>query len=45
MSCAAMHKSLGVNISFVRSLSMDTWMENQLKLMALGGNKKLKEFF
>ncbi len=24
---------------------MDTWMENQLKLMALGGNKKLKEFF
>ena len=24
---------------------MDTWSEKKLKLMALGGNKKLKEFF
>jgi len=24
---------------------MDTWNEKKLKLMALGGNKKLKEFF
>lgn len=45
MNCAAMHRSMGVQISFVRSLSMDTWMENQLKLMAIGGNKKLKDFF
>jgi ADP-ribosylation factor GTPase-activating protein 2/3 len=45
MNCAAMHRSMGVHISFVRSLSMDTWMENQLKMMAIGGNKKLKDFF
>ena len=24
---------------------MDTWLESQLKLMALGGNKKLRDFF
>lgn len=45
MNCAALHRSMGVAISFVRSLSMDTWSEKQLKLMALGGNKKLREFF
>lgn len=44
MNCAALHRSLGVNISFVRSLSMDAWSEKQLRLMALGGNKKLKNF-
>ena len=45
MNCAALHRSMGVNVSFVRSLSMDTWSEKKLKLMALGGNQKLKEFF
>ena len=30
--------------SFVKSLSMDNWNEKQLRLMALGGNKNLKEF-
>ena len=45
MNCAALHRSMGVNVSFVRSLSMDTWSEKKLKLMAMGGNKKLKEFF
>ena len=45
MNCAAIHRSLGVHISFVRSLSMDTWSEKQLKLMSIGGNKKLHEYF
>ena len=45
MNCAAKHRNLGNRISFVRSLSMDTWLEQQLKLMALGGNKKLQEHF
>merc|ERR1712137_443477 len=39
------HRSLGVHISFVRSTTMDTWKPNQLKLMELGGNRKLREFF
>jgi len=44
MNCAALHRALGTHISFVRSLSMDRWSEKHLKLMALGGNKKMKEF-
>ena len=45
MNCAALHRSMGLGTSFVRSLSMDTWTEKQLRLMALGGNAKLKSFF
>jgi len=45
MNCASLHKSMGTHISFTRSLSMDPWSEFQLRLMALGGNKKHKEFF
>ena len=44
MNCAALHRSMGFHASIVRSLSMDSWDMNQLKQMALGGNKKLKEF-
>lgn len=44
MNCAALHRALGVYVSLVRSLSMDTWSEKQLRMMALGGNKKMKEF-
>ena len=45
MNCAALHRSMGVATSYVRSLSMDTWSERQLELMALGGNKELKNYF
>jgi ADP-ribosylation factor GTPase-activating protein 2/3 len=45
MNCAALHRSMGINVSFVRSLSMDTWSEKQLRLMALGGNKALRDFY
>lgn len=45
MNCAAHHRSMGAHVSFIRSLSMDTWTEKQLRLMALGGNKKLKDLF
>lgn len=41
MNCAAIHRGLGVNFSFVRSLSMDSWNEKQLKMMSVGGNKNL----
>ncbi|TEB35747.1 hypothetical protein FA13DRAFT_1753273 [Coprinellus micaceus] len=32
------------SLSFVRSISMDTWQEEQLKRMQLGGNKPFKDF-
>lgn len=43
--CAEFHRGLGVNISFIRSVSIDTWQDKQLKLLQLGGNLALKEFF
>ena len=45
MQCAGLHRGLGVHKSFVRSITLDSWSEMQLKSMRLGGNNKLKEFF
>jgi ADP-ribosylation factor GTPase-activating protein 1 len=39
------HRSLGVHISFVRSVTMDKWKDEEIKRMQLGGNKKCLEFF
>jgi hypothetical protein len=35
---------LGVHISFVRSIAMDSWTEKQLALMKNGGNKKCNDY-
>ncbi|KAG0374466.1 Zn finger-containing GTPase- Activating Protein for ARF [Mortierella sp. AD032] len=45
LECSGVHRSLGVHISFVRSISMDKWSDEQLKKMELGGNLKAKDFF
>ena len=34
----------GVHISFVRSVSMDSWSEKQIKMMRIGGNEKCINF-
>ncbi|KAJ8518873.1 hypothetical protein ONZ45_g4124 [Pleurotus djamor] len=44
LQCAGTHRGFGVHISFVRSISMDTWQEEQIKRMQLGGNGPFKEF-
>ena len=36
--------SLGVHISFVRSIAMDSWTDAQLKLMKTGGNDKCNAY-
>lgn len=38
LQCAGIHRGFGVHISFVRSVSMDTWQEDQIRRMQLGGN-------
>lgn len=39
-----MNRSLGVHISFVRSIAMDSWTDKQLALMKTGGNDKCNNF-
>ena len=34
-----------MDISFVRSLDMDTWSEKEVKAMRVGGNDRMNEFF
>ncbi|KAJ6803671.1 ADP-ribosylation factor GTPase-activating protein AGD7 [Iris pallida] len=44
LECSGKHRGLGVHISFVRSVTMDSWSEVQLKKMEAGGNDKLNAF-
>ncbi|EDQ88392.1 uncharacterized protein MONBRDRAFT_9256 [Monosiga brevicollis MX1] len=45
LECSGVHRSLGVHLSFVRSLTMDKWKTDELERMRLGGNRRLKEWF
>lgn len=45
LDCSGKHRSLGVHLSFVRSITMDIWKRLELEKMKLGGNKRAKEFF
>jgi hypothetical protein len=37
-------RSLGVHISFVRSIAMDSWTDKQLAIMKTGGNKNCNDY-
>ncbi|CAO3629523.1 unnamed protein product [Cunninghamella blakesleeana] len=45
LDCSGVHRLFGVHISFVRSIGMDKWFDDQLKKMDIGGNQKAKTFF
>jgi len=45
LDCSASHRSLGVHISFVRSVNLDSWTPEQLKVMSFGGNGRGHTFF
>lgn len=44
LDCSSKHRHLGPQVSFVRSQTMDSWTNAEIKAMELGGNKALKEF-
>ncbi|KAH8894081.1 ArfGap-domain-containing protein [Thozetella sp. PMI_491] len=45
LSCAGVHRGLGVHISFVRSISMDAFKASEIERMRLGGNENWRTFF
>lgn len=45
INCARKHRSYGVHISFVRSLTLDRWTPKQIEFMKQGGNKRFRDLF
>ncbi|PMD46673.1 putative ADP-ribosylation factor GTPase-activating protein GCS1 [Hyaloscypha variabilis F] len=45
LSCAGVHRGLGVHISFVRSITMDAFKAVEIQRMKEGGNSVWREFF
>ncbi|KAL5568991.1 hypothetical protein UlMin_025566 [Ulmus minor] len=44
LECFGKHRGLDVHISFVQSITMDSWFEIHIKKMEAGGNEKLNAF-
>nr|CCA18474.1 conserved hypothetical protein [Albugo laibachii Nc14] len=45
LECSGRHRGLGVHISFVRSVTMDSWTDSQIKQMLMGGNEAFQRAF
>ena len=42
--CSAVHRSLGIQMSYVKSILMDAWDIKEFSMMKEGGNTKFKAF-
>lgn len=45
LDCSATHRSLGVHLTFVRSIDLDEWTQPQVDAMRLGGNGNARAYF
>ena len=43
LKCAGIHRSLGADISTIRSLQIDWWTDKQILYLSQGGNFKLQK--
>ena len=44
LECSGEHRGFGINVSYIRSVTMDQWTQEQVNIMKVGGNKRLKDF-
>lgn len=45
LDCSAVHRNMGVHLTFVRSVDLDEWTQRQIDAMKIGGNENCKKFF
>mmetsp|Transcript_6359 Transcript_6359/g.11062 ORF Transcript_6359/g.11062 Transcript_6359/m.11062 type:complete len:283 (+) Transcript_6359:345-1193(+) len=45
LQCSGKHRGLGVNCSFIKSLTLDSWKQREILCMLEGGNEQLNMFF
>jgi ADP-ribosylation factor GTPase-activating protein 2/3 len=45
LDCSAVHRRMGVHVTFVRSCDLDEWTVEQLELMKVSGNGNSRAFF
>lgn len=43
LNCSGNHRGLGVSISYIKSVVLDKWNDNQVALMINGGNTRLAD--
>lgn len=41
--CQLIHRSYGISISYIRSLEMDLWKDDQISMLRKGGNERLRD--
>ena len=44
LDCSGEHRGFGIGVSFIRSVTMDEWTQDQVNIMRAGGNQRLRDF-